>query len=62
MNKDLPMEEIHGLPPLDTALLPIYQKYKLENESWIPDFDIRSYLNLRADFKPGGRLCQALLA
>jgi hypothetical protein len=34
---------------LDTDLLPTFQKYKQENESWIPDFDIWDYLSLRGD-------------
>ena len=50
MDKDIPMEDVRGLPPLDTSKLPIFQKYRKENESWIPDFDTWSYLNLRADF------------
>jgi hypothetical protein len=44
------MSEPIGNPHLDTSLLPIFQKYKGENESWIPNFSIWSYLNLRADF------------
>jgi hypothetical protein len=44
------MEQISGLPQFDTDLLPIFQQYKQENQSWIPDFDVWSYLNLRADF------------
>jgi len=46
------MEELFdakGNPPLDPSLLPIFQRYKQENEHWIPDFDLWSYLNLRAD-------------
>src|SRR4051794_18306133 len=50
MDKDLPAEQIQGIPLLETSLLPVYQKYEKENQSWIPDFDIWSYLNLRADF------------
>ena len=50
MDNDIPMENVRGLPPLDTSMLPIFQSYKEENESWIPDFDTWSYLNLRADF------------
>jgi hypothetical protein len=50
MDKDLPAEQIRGIPRLDTSLLPVYQKYKKENEAWIPDFDMWSYLNLRGDF------------
>jgi hypothetical protein len=50
MDKDIPMENVQGLTPLDTSTLPIFQRYKEENESWIPDFDTWSYLNLRADF------------
>jgi len=44
------MEEVEGLPPLETSQLPLFQKYKKENESWIPGFDIWSYLSLRADY------------
>lgn len=50
MDRDLSMEDIQGLPPLETSQLPLFQKYKKENKSWIPDFDIWSYLNLRADY------------
>src|SRR5438876_9730226 len=39
-----------GYPRLDTSLLPMFQKYKQENESWMPNFDIWDYLNLRADY------------
>ena len=38
-----------GNPELDLSLLPIFQRYKQENESWIPDFNLWSYLNLRGD-------------
>lgn len=44
------MEDVRGLPSLDVSILPIFEKYKKDNESWIPDFDTWSYLNLRADF------------
>ncbi|MGI8587176.1 MAG: hypothetical protein ACR2M0_05745 [Chloroflexia bacterium] len=45
------MDEIKGVPELDTNLLPTYQKYRQENTSWIPGFDLWDYLNLRqADF------------
>jgi hypothetical protein len=44
------MEQIGGVPSLNTSLLPTFQKYKQDNESWIPNFDTWDYLNLRADF------------
>lgn len=44
------MVEVKGNPKLDTALLPIFQQYKQDHKSWIPDFDLDSYLNLRADY------------
>jgi hypothetical protein len=50
MDKDISLKDVRGLPPLDTSVLPIFQRYKKDNESWIPDFDTWSYLNLRADF------------
>jgi hypothetical protein len=43
-------QEIVSHPYLDNSLLPIFQKYKQENESWIPNFSPWSYLNLRADY------------
>ena len=42
--------EPQGTPELDPSILPIFQRYKEENESWIPNFDFWSYLNLRADY------------
>ncbi len=42
--------EPQGNPELDPSILPIFQKYKEENKSWIRDVDFWSYLNLRADY------------
>lgn len=50
MDRDVDMADVQGVPELDTATLPVFQKYKQENESWIPNFSMWSYLNLRADF------------
>lgn len=50
MDRDINMEDVKGVPELDTSLMPIFQKYKQENESWIPGFDVWDYLNLRSDF------------
>src|SRR6188508_1376804 len=44
------MGRVHSEPQFDTSLLPIYQRYKQENQSWIPNFTPWSYLNLRADY------------
>ena len=42
-------DEIPNIPELDTSLLPIFQRYKDENASWDANFDVWSYLSLRAD-------------
>src|SRR4051812_33168923 len=44
MDRDIPVDEIGRVPNLDPSWLPVYQEYKQENESWIPDFNIWSYL------------------
>jgi hypothetical protein len=48
-DRHIPPDEAIGNPQLVTAMMPVFQQYKQENESWIPDFDTWSYLNLRAD-------------
>jgi hypothetical protein len=49
MEDDARVEKISASSSLDTDLLPTFQKYKQENESWIPNFDVWDYLSLRGD-------------
>jgi hypothetical protein len=49
MDKEIPMDKLSGHPQFDITILPTFQKYKQEHESWSPDFDVWDYLNLRAD-------------
>ncbi len=50
MDRNVHINEVKGQLELDKSVLPIFQQWKQENESWIPNFNIWSYLNLRGDF------------
>ncbi len=46
------MSEARSQPYLDPSLLPMYQRYKQENASWLSqDFTIWNYLTYRADLE-----------